>query len=132
MDRTIMTYRGELTRRQPQVETLRIAEREALDAARMVADPLWNKYCEYINKAIAQGKAELADLTERMLAVEIAGLDDVVMLKNRILVWRARIEAWEQSMQLVKDIAENGTKARDMLARIGPWLAPSPVDKPAA
>lgn len=101
------------------VTTLRVVEREAVDASMLTTDPYWNKFLTYL-EAARQRLIIVRDQAQGFLDdPRITSPDLLMQAKINYLMAKAQIDTLEAVITIPKELMTAGDNARDALAKFG-------------
>ena len=89
-----------------------------IKAEHVTGDPDWDTFLSYIQSAVENHEAEIAELKTMLESPHMVAPDDIMRLKIAIISCRARLSAWDAVISLPRDIKEHGEKARSLLDRM--------------
>lgn len=101
------------------VGSLRVIERDALQAQHLTSQPSWDRFLTYLQAALQRLDLVRQSAQAKLNAIGVVDHHSLISAKLELHVAEAQIELLESIMSMPKEIIENGDKARDLLEKIG-------------
>lgn len=101
------------------VTSLRVVEREAVDAEHLTTDPYWNKFLTYL-EAARKRLMVLRDQAQGFMDdPRITSPDLLMQAKINFLMAKAQIDLLDAIVTMPKELITAGAMARDALEKFG-------------
>ncbi len=100
----------------PPRRNLEIIAQAAVNTNLLLGDPIWDRFLTYIQAAIEETQAQLAEWQAKLSSPTLVNYEDLIRIKLAVAECTARIEAWTVIIQLPKELQTSGGQAKDLLA----------------
>jgi len=99
--------------------SLRVIERDALQAQHLTSLPSWDRFLTYLQAALQRLERVRSGAQAKLNAIGVVDHGSLIAAKMELHVADGQIELLESIMSMPKEIIEHGDKARDLLEKIG-------------